>query len=467
MNKVINFIVSLLCCAFSIFLLISINNLNVLPNRIFIIIVFGVIVINLIIILFLNILKKKVLKILGYILSFITIIGIIIGLYYTTTTNNFLKKAFNNVSNTYEIKYYVAVNKESSISDLKDVSSIGYYNNSNNIEKALLKIKDIKTNKYDDASTLFNDVKNNTVDGMLIEKVLYDTIVELGSDNYKIIYEFDIEVEEKVVKSTNNNSDVYNIYIGGTDFTNQYYDFNMIVSVNNKTNKILLTSIPRDFYLTIKDKGVKDILGYHGVWGVNTSITTLEDLFNTKIDYYVKINTNSLVNLVDTVGGIEFCSDSEFVTTHALVLDTYDDSRGRKLYVKKGCQHVSGIEALTIARERKNVSGGDYARQQNCQKIIISIFDKIAKFDTLTNYQTILNSVSSLYTTNIPSEIITSIPKNMLESGKKYTFETQTVNGKPSRGLVHVGAVYDFVAEPDYDTVNAASNKMNDFLNQK
>ena len=79
---------------------------------------------------------------------------------------------------------------------------------------------------------------------------------------------------------------------------------------------------------------------------------SLEQLLNIKIDYYVKVRTNSLVGVVDTLGGITFCSDKSFYTTHATILDSYDDSTGNKLYVEKGCKNYNGVEILTISRER-------------------------------------------------------------------------------------------------------------------
>ena len=104
-------------------------------------------------------------------------------------------------------------------------------------------------------------------------------------------------------------NDSFNIYIGGVDFTNEIYDFNMILSI--KDNKVLMTSIPRDYHIKIHNTDISDNISYIGINDINEKTKSLEQLFDININYYIKINTNSLVNLVDMLGGIEYCSDIE------------------------------------------------------------------------------------------------------------------------------------------------------------
>ena len=234
----------------------------------------------------------------------------------------------------------------------------------------------------------------------------------------------------------------------------------LILTINKTTNQVLLTSTPRDFYLPISGKnGAKDLLGYAGVWGVHTSRKTLENLYDVDINYYIKINTQSLVSLVDTLGGIEFCSDISFTTTHATVMGTYDDETGDKLYVSKGCKKYNGIQILTIARERKAYADGDRQRQKNCQAIMISIFNKMASPELVTNYSNILNAVSSLYQTNIPKDLVTELARLTID-GAKWKIEQQSVTGSNSRGYVHFSDVLDYVMIPNNDSVKSASSKI-------
>lgn len=352
LDKLLNIIISLIITIMSIFLILMINSLNILPFKYLIIIISILLFINAISIIFIFI-NKKVFKIIGYILILLTMIFNCIACYYLKITNNFLDNSF------------------------KD--------------------------------------------------------------------------EEIITES-------FNIYIGGVDFTNEIYDFNMLVSI--KDNKVLMTSIPRDYHIKIYNTDISDNISYIG--DMNEKINSLEQLFDTKIDYYIKINTNSLVNLVDMLGGLEYCSDQEYLTTHSMILDSYNDNLGNKLYVTKGCRNYNGIEILTIARERLKVAG-DSVRQKNCRKIFISLIDKILSFDSLSYYEELLNNLSNLYETNIPRNVITNIIKN-IGNQVKYEINEQEVSGNTTKGMVRKNTIYDYIMIPNYDSVNEASDNIKNIL---
>lgn len=138
-------------------------------------------------------------------------------------------------------------------------------------------------------------------------------------------------------RKKNANTKRFNIYVGGADFAN-YMDFNMVATINTETHNILLTSIPRDLYLKVAgydDERYEKLSFMNLNYGYESNRDSLAQFLNTDINYTLLINTDSLVTIVDYIGGIEFCSDYEFMTTHALVKDTYNDTVGKKLYVKK------------------------------------------------------------------------------------------------------------------------------------
>ena len=190
---------------------------------------------------------------------------------------------------------------------------------------------------------------------------------------------------------------------------------------------------------------------------------SLAKLFATDIDYDVIVNTDSLVEIVDYVGGIDFCSDITFTTTHAMVNNTYDDS-GKKLTINKGCQKLNGIQALTVARERNAFTGRDRVRQENCQKIIIAIFKKLVSTDTMLHYNETLNTLGSLYETDIPKEVISNLSKDTLNNGNQWKFETQSVDGTDGHDKVHLSNMIDWVMYPDTKTVEKAKNKIKETL---
>lgn len=352
LNKLLNIIISLIITIMSIFLILMINSLNILPFKYLIIIISILLFINAISIIFIFI-NKKVFKIIGYILILLTMIFNCVACYYLKITNKFL------------------------------------------------------------------------------------------DNNFK---------DEEVINES------FNIYIGGVDFTNEIYDFNMLVSI--KDNKVLITSIPRDYHIKIYNTDISDNISYIG--DMNEKIDSLEQLFDININYYIKINTNSLVNLVDMLGGIEYCSDIEYLTTHSMILDSYNDNLGNKLYVKKGCKKYNGIEILTIARERIKV-GGDSVRQKNCRKIIISLINKILSFESLNYYEELLNNLANLYETNIPRDVITEIIKNISDQ-VKYEINEQEISGNTTKGMVRKNTVYDYIMMPNYDSVKEASNNIKNLL---
>lgn len=463
-------IITFIFLILNILLFLFTRNLNVLTTKYYLII-FGILILLEVITILFQIPKNKIFNIIGHIISIILIIINICGIYYVKVTNNFLDKAFENDNRQYTNTFYVVTlnNDENTIDNISK-SNIGYYVDTPNITQAIKELNskyEFNPIDYDNITNMFNKLGTD-IKYILIEKNIYDYTFEIDKtlikDNYKIVYEYTLSFTEDTTsteeKNDDNNTekDNINIYIGGTDFTNQLYDFNMIVSINKESHKILLTSIPRDYHIPVYGKGGRsDNMGYHGAWGITTSMKSLEQLLNIKIDYYVKVRTNSLVGVVDTLKGIEFCSDKSFYTTHATIVDSYNDSNGNKLYVQKGCKVYNGVEILTISRERLAYSDGDRQRQKNCQSILISIFNKATSPSIIKNYQSVLNSISSLYTTDIPKEVITDYIKDILDNNTKWTFNTQSLNGYDSSGYVHLTNYVDYIMIPYQSSVNSAS----------
>ena len=435
---------------------------NILPLKYFILIISLIFIINILSVVALNT-KKKIIKISGIIILIISSIINITTSYYLYTTNEFLNKSFNNTKEEINT-YYIITNKENKYSKKSDIKGvINYYENSINIKKALQTLdKSIKTNSYEDINTIFNDIKDNKTTFMLIDKtnynLIFDTNKKLKKEDFKVVHKFDIK--SKVVKNNNQIKEKFNIYIGGTDFAG-LMDYNAIMTIDTKKHQILMTSIPRDYYMDIYGmEGKKDTLSHMNAYGTDTNMKSLEQFFNIKIDYYVKLNTNSLVELVDKIGGITYCSDQSFTTTHALVLNTYNDTGKNKLTIKKGCQELNGIETLTLARERNAFIGRDRMRQKNCQKIIISIFDRLKSTNSIVNYNEILNSLSDLYITNIPREIITNMAKDTID-GANWNFISQSVDGQDETVFITKINEMGYGMEHNYNDVENAKNKIN------
>lgn len=466
-KKTLKNVLSLIVLIISVLAIISIVKLDILPTRYFTYFIVGEVLIYIIGLVLYN-RKNKILFVIGIIFFILCFAGNLCIFYYFGKTNKYLNFNFN--VETYEVKttYYVLTGSSNSVSEMKEISkdsTINYYKYSRAVELATKKLKGYKLEpteiSYD---SLVITARDNTY--FLISKNDYSFILEASNDldesKFKIIKEFDVVENIPVNNST---PESYSIYINGLDYSGGRRDFNLIATINTKTHKIVLTSIPRDFYIDVPRYGTKDSLTALGTVDPEISKEALEKLFNTKIDYTLNLYTESLVKVVDTIGGVEFCTNTSFYTTHDLNLGSYEDE-GEKLYVSRGCKTYSGLEALAIARERVHLAGGDRDRQNNCRKILINIFKSLASTTTLTNYGDVLSSFDGFYTSNINKKTLTNLIKSFIDN-PNYEIIEQSVDGVDGKGIGRLGTMEVWTLTPKMDTVNSASTKINEVINEK
>lgn len=465
--NIVGIILSIISLVITILLVLNIKKINVIPTKYFALFISIEIIINLIIILFLN-LRKKVLFIIGVIfLILLTSFNIVINK-YVKTTDEFFEKGFNSyvtVSTDYIVLTSVN-NPINSIDELDKNQSIYYYKYSKSIDLAL---KELGNYNYIDTDSI-SDFLYSCVDDdpnmyLLISRgnyeYLMDSTILFNRGNYKIVKEYTVSYKEK---RNDEVKDSYVIYLNGVDFTGIMRDFNMLVTVNTKKKQIVLTPVLRGFYIDVPAYGIKDTLMCLGSLDSNVSKEALENLFDIKIDYTVNVNTNSLVSIVDSLGGVDFCSDYSFTTTHALITDSYDDRQGKKLYVDKGCKTYNGVEVLAISRERLHLKNNERGRIDNCKKIMLSIVKKTLSMTTLMNYDTVLNSYNELYTTDMNKDVILNLFKSLIENYNEYEIIEQQIDGSDGTALGHLGTSEVGVTFPNMDQVEMASKKIKEVL---
>lgn len=450
--------------------ILNIKRLDVLPDKYFYLIVGAEIVFAIIVGLLIFATKKKLGYIIGIILSIIMIVGNIIVGNYASKTNNFINKSFKEYM-TISTDYIIVTsskNNINSVDELDDDQSIYYFKYSRNVDLALKQIHKGEYLATDSISNVLTTIDQDPNTYLLISKGDYDYIMEstvlYEKESYKIIKEFTVKKKEEV---NNEVKDSYTIYLNGTDFTGIMRDFNLLITVNTKTKKVLMTSILRGYYIDVPAYNTKDTLMCLGAYDSNVSKEALEKLLNTKIDYVVNVNTNSLVDIVDTIGGVEFCSDYDFKTTHVLTKDTYNDKVGKKLYVKKGCREYNGLEALAIARERLNLKNNERGRIENCEKIMMGIVKKTMTTENILNFDEVLNSYSNLYTTDMNKNVITKLAKSFINNYSDYEIINQNLDGTDGRAIGHMGSAEVGVTFPDEKQVKEASKKIKKVLEGK
>lgn len=222
----------------------------------------------------------------------------------------------------------------------------------------------------------------------------------------------------------------FNVYISGIDVYGDIdkesrSDVNLIASVNPNTHKILLTTTPRDFY--VKIPGVsgeeKDKLTHAGNYGVDTSMATLEELYDTEIPFYLRVNFTSVEEIVDVMGGIEVKSEIAFTTSKAT---------GEVVEVKKGMNSFNGKQALAFVRERKSLEGGDNQRGKNQQALLSALIEKAGSPTILFHANEMIGSVAGNADTNLSEAQIKSLIRMQVEEMEGWDIESVAAEGSGS-----------------------------------
>lgn len=224
----------------------------------------------------------------------------------------------------------------------------------------------------------------------------------------------------------------FNVYVTGIDQWNdekgydlERSDVNMIVTVSPKTRTIMLTSIPRDSYVPLHRTGTMDKLTHTGIYGVDETLNTVEDWMGIKLNYYVKVNFDACVDVVDAIGGIDIYNPKAF-----------KGSLNNHPY-PKGNLHLMGRGALYYARERKAYGSEDQLRVKNQQVVMKAMLDKLMSSKTLlTKYGDIVEAVSGEMETNFPDDDLRALVKMQLSDLSKWNIKTQRMSGKYDMAVV-------------------------------
>lgn len=291
----------------------------------------------------------------------------------------------------------------------------------------------------EDLSALASGVLDETYELIFISEAHYTTMCSENTnfkEGSKIIHTVKVPIEvANIAKDVNVTEDSFNIYVSGLDTEGAIdvvsrSDVNMIVTVNPKAHKVLLTSIPRDYYLELPNTdGAKDKLTHTGVHGINETVAAIEKLTGLDMNYYVKVNYTTVTSLVDAIGGIDVESDYTFVT------------HGMGVYYEfyEGSNYLDGARALAFARERKSFSDGDLQRNKNQQKVLEGILKKALSSTTiLTRYTAILDAIEDCVEINMSQEDIRRLIKMQTDGMPSWDIEKQSIVGVSSSEVCYL-----------------------------
>ena len=365
---------------------------------------------------------------------FLLILSILIGSVSLFTVQQFigLTSRLNETSNYSEYSMSVVVLKDSEINSVTQLDSAvaPTKTDNENIQKLLADIKSSQnTDLTVEQSSSYLAAYKSLIAGdtkAIVLNSVFENIIESEYPDYasKIKKIYTKGFTKKVEAPKTLKSQSFNIYVSGIDTYGSISsvsrsDVNILMTVNRTTKKILLTTTPRDAYVPIADGGnnQKDKLTHAGIYGVDASIHTLENLYGLDINYYVRLNFTSFLKLIDLLGGIDVYNDQEF-TAH---------TNGK--YYPVGKVHLDSEQALGFVRERYSLADGDRDRGRNQQKVIVAILQKLTSTEALKNYSTIIDSLQDSIQTNMPLETMMDLVNAQLESGGAYKVNSQDLKG--------------------------------------
>lgn len=462
MKKAVATTLSVIHLIITIIFLFQLFNFNILPTKYFLVITGILLLFNA---LTLGLAKAKKGKIAGIFFSIIFIAVLTIGNYYIYVTTHTLDNVTNHPTEniTSEDEYVsiivLADNQIENISDLKE-KNVGL-DASFQKDKMIYASEWIFDNyhaeyyetQYNRIDLLIDDLYNGTISAIILDSTRYSICDDVKTDffeetkevaklkiDYTELYKLTPTPTPTTVPAKDPDSSYtplegaiterpFIVYISGIDTygtiaSKSRSDTNILMAVDPIKKKILLVSTPRDTYTPLYGVSgeIKDKLTHAGIYGPECSMGTLATLYNTQIEYYVRVNFSSVINIVDALGGIDVYSAYSFHSRH---LGGFDFT--------EGMNHMAGEKALSFCRERYAFPDGDYQRGRNHIEVIKGVINKVASPSILTNYSSLMSALSDSFQTNMTTDEITSLVKMQLSDGGSWSFESMTLANTGSK----------------------------------
>lgn len=477
-SKVLSILLSVVLVISSFYLLYQVIRLNVLPSKFLFPLTIGVVVLDAIFILLLIYFSKNVVsKIVCILLTLFICVATCMGGYYISKTQNVLS-SITNVAKHAKNTVSVIVKESSSIknkSQLNGVSVGSLRLNEQGSKKTLKELSGegivLNQTEYDSMTALLEAFYNGEVDSIIINESSRSQILDMEAysnfdSNTRVVYQTSYKVKnnDSATSVSDITSKPFNVLISGSD-TRGGFDENgrsdviMIATVNPNTHTILLTSVPRDFYVTTACdagdgcmQGALDKITHTGIHGTNTTKRTVEQLLGIEINYTFKVGFDTVTELVDVLGGVDV-----YVEPGYAVHTSY-------LNVNEGTNHLNAEQALAFARERYSYTEGDRQRTKNQQQVLMGIVKEATKPSVITNYAAIMDTMANTFSTTMSNEEITDLIKYQLNNNPTWKMEQYMVDGTGDTLMCAELGDAASVMVPDQNTVKMAKDKINAVL---
>ena len=369
----------------------------------------------------------------------------------------------------------VIVKESSDMKDLRDIDGkkvgtlrlMGLVGTETCLEDIKSKDISIEQMNYDSISSLMNAFYSGETEVIILNESYRSNVTDIEeyknfNENTRVIYQTTFEVEDtnKVNAVSDITQHAFNVLITGSDSRvgleeNARSDVNMVVTINPTTNTILLTSIPRDYYVTtVCDaadgcaNGSLDKITHTGVTGVNTTKKTIESLFGIEINYTVKVGFETVTQIVDALGGVDVYVEPGYAVTT------------NNFSVTEGVNHLNGKQALAYARERYSYMEGDRQRTKNQQQVVMGIIDKMTSGSVLVNYADLMDALGDTFQTNMSASEIQALIQYQMDKMPSWKVEQYMVDGTGDTLMCAALGQAAYVMVPDQTTVELAKRKI-------
>ena len=246
------------------------------------------------------------------------------------------------------------------------------------------------------------------------------------------------------------------IYLSGVDTRGELTekarsDVNILAAVNPVTKRVVLINTPRDYYVDLAGTSDKDKLTHAGLYGVETSMETLGNLYGVNVDHYIRINFAGFISIIDALGGVDVYSDQAFTSVGSP--GYYDPTT-----FVEGWNHLDGKAALAFARERHAFASGDIQRGINQMKVIDAMANKLKSPTVLMSFSKLMDAVSDCFVTSLSQEQISALVRMQLGDLASWDIESCSVTGSSGKSSQCYSAKGQslYVMKPDESSVNKA-----------
>lgn len=469
-------LLSIVLLVLSGFATYQIVTLNVLPSNLLLPVILIIVILNAILILLINFATHAIwTKVISVIL--VILVGCTMGfgnvyLYetYSTLTSvtgaekGSIKNTISVITKTDHDEEIQSLKSEK-IGVLRNIDSVGTKKCQNKLKKYSFSYK-----KYDNLQALVKALYEDEVQAIVMNEIYRANVEEMeeysGFSNetksiYQTVYYTNNKNDALVVDDITKNP--FTIFVSGNDTYGNIdelsrSDVDMIVTVNPTTSTVLMVNIPRDYY--VQTSYGYDKLTHTGMYGIEETKQTVENLLGIDINYTFRVNFSSAEDIVDALDGVDI-EVPEGMAVERLNADWALEG------VHEGWNHLNGARALAYARERHAYVDGDIQRAKNQQQVLEAIIKKAASSKILTNYTKLLKSFKNAFDTNMSTNEITALLQYELQAMPNWKFQNYVLRGTNSSAVCASMAQELSVVMPEDYCVSIARQKIEAVLDGK